>query len=121
MKNIYRLLIVCAIVISSCEKKPVEIPKDVLSGEKLIPVLTDIHLAEAMLQIKNLGRNDSTRNIAYGYYADIFKHHNITPEQFKRSFDFYTSQPELMSALYDSVITQLSTRNLKHSLPASPK
>ena len=107
--------------LASCTSKPVEIPPDVLSSNKLIPVLTDIHLAEAMLQIKNLGRSDSTRSIAYGYYAEIFRQHHITSEQFRRSMDFYMSQPELMSSIYDSVITQLSTRNLNNQMPASPE
>jgi hypothetical protein len=117
-----RLLIPLFILffLAACTSNPVEIPPDVLSSDKLIPVLTDIHLAEAMLQIKNLGRNDSTRAVAYGYYAEIFRQHKITAEQFRRSMDFYVSQPDLMSAMYDSVITQLSTRNLNHQMPASP-
>lgn len=110
------LLLVSAFILQACEKKPVTIPADVLSRDTMIVVLADVHLAEALLQLQNLGRNDSTREIAVGYYKAVYDKHNITPEQFDRSFRFYVKQPEILTAMYDSVITRLSAQNL-HTVP----
>src|SRR6187549_2455985 len=107
-----KFLLPLLLLLAACSKKPVEIPSDVISKDSMIVILTDVHLAEAVLQLKNLSRNDSTKQIALGYYQWVFEKHKITPEQFNRSFDFYVKQPELMTTMYDSVITRLSARNL---------
>lgn len=110
MRNILIILVI-GLSIISCSKKPVKIPEDVLSEAEFIPVLVDVHLAEAMIQFKNMSRNDSTQQLAYGYYSAIYKKYGINAKEFGRSFKFYTSQPELMTSLYDSVIARLSLQN----------
>src|SRR6187549_2442590 len=99
-------------ILAACSKKPVDIPQDIIAKDSMVVILTDVHLAEAVLQLKNLSRNDSTKLVAVGYYQWVFDKNKITPEQFNRSFDFYVRQPELMTTMYDSVITRLSARNL---------
>jgi hypothetical protein len=110
------LFIIAFTFLQSCEKKPLVVPADVLTKDTMIAVLADVHLAEAMLQLQNLGRNDSTRAIAVGYYKTVYAKHNITQQQFDNSFRFYLKQPEILSVMYDSVITRLSAQNL-HPLP----
>jgi hypothetical protein len=110
--RIYRIILSLAICFAACSKKEVEVPKDILSQEVMISVLSDMHYAEAMLQLKNLGQNDSTKRIATGYYKLVLEKHHLRQDQFQKSFNFYLSQPETMTAMYDSIITRLSTKNL---------
>lgn len=111
MKKLF-LLSAFVFLLTACDKKPVEIPAGVISRDSMIVILSDIHIAEAMLQLKNLTRNDSTKEIAFGYYKSVFDKHKITAAEFERSFNFYVQQPEMMSGMYDSIITRLSSRNL---------
>lgn len=105
----FLLMIFC-----SCSD-PVEIPADVLPKDKMILVLTDVQEIEAQIQAQGLERNDSTKQVAYGYYKTIFNKHKITPETFKKSFDFYQSHLEMMDKMYDEVIINLSKKEAEEA------
>jgi Domain of unknown function (DUF4296) len=109
MRKTYISIILVSLFFFSCNEKA-EIPSDVLSKDKMTLVLTDIGQVEAQIQSSGLERNDSTKKVAYGYYKSIFQKHKITPEQFRKSFDFYTAHLEMMDAMYDTVIVNLSKR-----------
>lgn len=105
-------------VLIGCSKKEVEIPNDVIPRDTMIVVLAEVHLAEATIQVLNVDLNDSTKIASFGFYRHIFSKHNITQELFKRSFDFYRSEPAYFHTMYDEVITRLSEDQAKNaSLP----
>ncbi|MFN0187458.1 MAG: DUF4296 domain-containing protein [Bacteroidia bacterium] len=104
-----------------CSKKQVEVPSDVISRDTMIVVLAEIHLAEASIQVLNVEVKDSLRAVSFGLYNYIFSKHNITQELFKKSFDYYRSEPAYFHAMYDEVITHLSEDQAKYSpLPLTP-
>ena len=43
-------------------------------------------------------------------YFDIFKKRGITREEFTRSFNWYCTNPEILSEIYGDVITELTRR-----------
>lgn len=88
----------------------VEIPADVLPKEKMSAVLSDIHEVESLIQYSALERTDSTRTVIYGYYKTIFQNNKITPEEFKRSFNFYSTHLNLLDEVYEEVLVDLSKR-----------
>lgn len=94
----------------SCSSKKDEIPPGILPREKMISILIDMQQAEAKIQTYNLQANDSTRNIEYGYYSNIFKKHHIKSSDFESSFKYYSKNLELLNKMYDEVITGLSKR-----------
>lgn len=53
MRLIFGILFV-ALVLSACSKPKVEVPADVISKDSMIRMLTDMHLAEAAIQMRNL-------------------------------------------------------------------
>lgn len=92
---------------AACKKKEVHIPDTVLKKDVMVNVLADIHIAESALIVKNtFGANNES--LAASYYKFIFQKYKITPEQFKTSYDFYTSHPEIFSELYKEVMNELS-------------
>ncbi len=104
-----------------CSKKQVEVPADVIPRDTMIIVLAEIHLAEASIQVLNVDVNDSFKAVSFGLYNYIFSKHKITQELFKKSFDFYRSEPAYFHAMYDEVITHLSEDQAKYSsLPLPP-
>lgn len=116
----YLFLLSC---VFACSKKPVEVPADVIPRDSMIVLLAEIHLVEASIQVLNVDVNDSTQSAAYGLYRYVFTKHHITQEKFKRSFDFYRSEPAYFHQMYDEVITKLSEDQAKYSTPppARPK
>lgn len=108
-------------VLIGCSKKEVEVPDDVIPRDSMIVILSEIHLAEATIQVLNVDLNDSTKIASLGFYRHIFLKHNISQDLFKKSFDYYRSEPAYFHAMYDEVITHLSEDQAKNaSLPKVP-
>ncbi len=103
------LILLMALLIYSCSAPKVIIPKDILSKENMVAILTDIHLAESAVTLKFTNKDTSMYQAAE--YTDfICKNHKTTKEQFNKSYDFYISHPELLNKIYDDVLTELSKK-----------
>ena len=77
-----------------------------LPQNKLVHVLTDIHLAESMLsEIKHRPTQDS---LAIEYYAHIMALHEVDPEQFNQSMNAYFTNPSLLDSLYSAIILNIA-------------
>jgi hypothetical protein len=96
------------LVAASCirpEDPPVNlIPKDTMSQ-----LLIDIHLAEAKIALR--GINPDTAQLLYeAQKRKIYKTHNITPERFQESFEYYSRNLEEFDKVYQVVVDSLSLR-----------
>ena len=92
----------------SCTRKPVEIPKSVLPKDQLIPVLVDIHVAQAAMGMNQLV--DTSHFTMSEYTSYIFTIHHITKNEYDSSMSFYSQHPELLSEIYQEVINELSKK-----------
>lgn len=84
-------------------------PEGVLEEEKMVAVFTDIHIAEGRLKVVSIF-TDSAKKMAPVLYDQVYRNHQITPEQFQKSYDYYTSDPKKLDAILDKVIVELSKR-----------
>jgi hypothetical protein len=82
-----------------------------LSPGKMQQVLYDIHLAEAY---STMARKDSTQRRherdmdSLGiYYAAIFKHHQLSVDQFQESLQWYKQHPEQLDSVYSKMIPEM--------------
>lgn len=97
-------------MIAACGNKETEMPSDVIPQDKMMHVLMDIHLAEAGLRTENTFRADSLTQMTVNYYQFIFDKHQVTKEEFRRSFRFYTDNPEMMEKIYQKMIEEMSKK-----------
>ena len=109
------LLAICLFVTSCGEKKdlPSEeapIPSDsVLSAEKMVHLLADVHMAEAALMMeRNQGQDSKVKQEAY--YRGIFKKYHISQRRFDENLRYYRQNPAVLSKIYDKVIQELEAR-----------
>ncbi len=77
----------------------------------MIPILSDIHLAEGVVKNQHLN-NDSATKLYNKYYWQIFEIHNVTQKQFFRSFNYYQRHPELFEELYADLLTKINTETM---------
>ena len=98
------LLSVC----SSCSKPKPEIPKGILTRQEMIPILVDIHIAQAATGLYNAG--DSMRFTMNEYIPYILSIHHVEKALYDSSLSFYTTHPEIMQEMYDDVINELSRK-----------
>lgn len=98
----------CIVTLFSCKPREVKIPEGILTKQKLIPVLVDIHLAQTVVGLNQL--NDSTGFGLNEYLTAILKLHHVTKQSYENSLTFYTSHPEMLNEIYQEVINELSKK-----------
>ena len=81
-------------------------PDTLLSKEKMIRILTDIHLIEASLaQLRNKG--DFDKRLPEEYYKVLFARYKISRKMFEANFDYYKQEQEAMIKMYEQIIGNL--------------
>lgn len=101
------LLLFCSLsFIFSCISKKESVPENIISKEKMISVLLDVHLLESSINLSyikpQLKGNDTTA------FYNVFKNNNITKTEYEESLVFYKSRPKLLNEIYDSVLVKIS-------------
>jgi len=117
MRNIHKIkvftvgissLLFIAVFLFSCnEKKAMPTSDNLISIDSMVPILIDIHIADALLsdiRLHDKDLHDSTRS----YYNYVFKKHEISRMQFDSSMRYYGESPKILLDIYDEVLKQMS-------------
>ncbi len=105
--GISSLLFIAVILFSCSEKKAMPTPDNLISIDSMVPILIDIHIADALLsdiRLHDKDLRDSTRS----YYNYVFKKHEISRMQFDSSMRYYGESPKILLDIYDEVLKQMS-------------
>ncbi len=92
------------IVMVACTNRP----EGVIPPEKIIPIIEDVHLTDAVLTNSRQRRKMSEKE---GYYAYIYKKHNITREDFDKSMEYYAHNPKELRETYVDILKRLGKRD----------
>ena len=102
-------ILLCGCLFFACKPNNATVPPStIIPRDSMVAILIDIHLAEAMIQ--NIRRDrDTTRDATIqDYYQTIFKQHQISEEQFKEAFIYYSKDIEQFDAMYEDMQIRLS-------------
>lgn len=101
------LLLSILVLFFACapQKQKAEKPNPFITEEKMIDVLTDVHIIEGSRT--GLTIMGDTVGIAV-YYHKLFLKHNITKEGYQNNFDYYLKDPEHLDLMYEKVIENLT-------------
>ncbi len=89
-----------------------EIPKNVIPEEKMIEVITEIELTQALIKLK-FSVPDTTQGSAINkqeLFNQVYKSFNTSEEQFNNSLTYYSEHPKLLMEMYIKVINNLSEK-----------
>lgn len=101
------LLILSLIFLISCSKQA-NLPKDVLSKKEFIEILADIQKSQSLANIKS-DTSFEIRNIRLeNYYEEILKKHNVSKENYNKSVEYYSTNPEELNKIMDQVVKKLN-------------
>lgn len=84
-----------------------EKPDYVLSEEKMVDILVDVHVAEAILTRARSAGTD-VKYISDDYYQKIFEKHQIDKATYDTSFAYYQDHLKQFDKIYEQTITQLN-------------
>ncbi|MFI5172942.1 MAG: DUF4296 domain-containing protein [Chitinophagales bacterium] len=89
------------------------IPDSVLSADKMIDILVDIQLAEA-LAIEDKADTIPQEERLKVFYAQIFAIHSIDAKLYQRSYAYYVQEPVIMDHIYQKVTEKLNLLELEN-------
>lgn len=98
------LIFFTLLIFFSCKDS---IPSGVIAKEKMQQVLWDVLRADALSQ--QIIKKDSTKSQTVEsaiLTKKVFLIHHISEEEFKKSYAYYTSRPDLMKPMIDSINAQ---------------
>ena len=104
------VFILCiAMLTASCNGLLRSKPMGTLSEEQMTAVLVDIHLTEATLKIASdsISRLNDTTDLR-NRFATVFRKHDINPDDFNSSLNYYIQHIELLEKIYVEVINRLT-------------
>ncbi len=104
MKKLY--IIISLILLVSCSKTPSK-NKDVLEEKVFIEVLTDIQKSQALVNSKADTSQDIRSLRLKTYNEEVLKKHKIKKEQYNKSVEYYTSDPNKLNKILDQVVKKL--------------
>lgn len=81
-------------------------PEYLLSEEKMVDVMVDMHLVETAHNLKLMG-TDSTYTEYLEKFNSIFESHGVTKADYDSSLMFYTSNTQQMPVIYDKILEEL--------------
>ncbi len=92
------------VIMAACTNRP----EGVIPPEKIIPIIEDVHLTDAVLTNSRQFRKMSKKE---GCYAYIYKKHNITREDFEKSMEYYAHNPKELRETYVDILKRLGDRD----------
>ncbi len=106
----YALFLV--LFLSACQSQEVdqEIPPAPLSQEKAVPLLVEIHIAEAAVKSNKLKKDSLLNYSLEELYTFVFEKHGMNQESFDELMDYYHQYPEVYETVYEEVTQKLETQ-----------
>lgn len=101
---------------ASCDN-PEPKPKNMLSDEELVKVLTELHLVEARADLMDIPQ-DSLRPLLENRYEEIFVELGVDTAAFNATFAYYEHNPAQMDSLYQKVVDNLVEREANYRTTA---
>lgn len=101
-------------------------PPGVMDPEKMVNMLADIHTVDGQLYAIPQ-QQDSIYKYGINKYKAVFKKYHTNDATFKKSLKYYSTQPEQIQAMYDTVqkriafktdsLNKIGTQKLKNAVP----
>lgn len=102
MRRILPLILFLAF--HSCSHQQKEPSENFLPKDKMIQVLLDIHLTEAMMPPGDVLRNKDQMKKLSLEYEKIFKKNEVTSQEFYSTFNYYLNHPAEMDSTYKYLV-----------------
>lgn len=103
----YLLFVLFLTGLTACENKPSELR---ISEEVLIPILADLHIAEAAMQHLRGELKDSMAGV---YYEQLYEIHNVNKKDFDHTMAILREDPIRLEQIYDKVIDHIAESEAK--------
>ncbi len=98
-------LFLALFLIISCQK---EVERPTINPDKLVQILTDIHIAEAAMNNLYGAPKDSLAKL---YYQQIYTIHGVDSAELTQDLALLKKNPVYMDSLYEKVVDNIMEKN----------
>src|SRR3569832_51978 len=108
MHKYYKLFFSVLIFLAACSGN--KIPDGVIARDKMTNLLTDIHIVDgSMYNVMQLP--DSLYKYGTEKYQMVFRKYHTDSLQFKKSFQYYSSNPDKLQAIYEQITINIKQKS----------
>lgn len=108
-----KLLPFICLLLLACTGQKKKRPDDVLDEERFQKLLTELYLLEGEASYRKAQFGENPEKVIPPGTKKIFEEHDLTREQFERSYRYYMEDPERMKKIHDEVLNELMRRKGK--------
>lgn len=99
MKYLLHLFYIAILLLAVVACKP-GIPSDVMSEGKMVDIMYDMHVAQAMSENADVMKNNKE---VIALRSFVLSKHNVTPEEWEHSYNFYCAHAEYLYEIYQEL------------------
>jgi hypothetical protein len=115
MNKIILGLLALTLFYTSCNEDMSEKPPRLISRDKMVDILVDIHLSDAAFQSRRYSNEKLSAYTESDFYYSILKKHHLADSVFETSLIYYSSKPKEFEKIYTRVINQLTVLEQEES------
>jgi hypothetical protein len=102
------LLLALVFVLSACDEPVVKKPKKLVPRDRMVDMLTDMHIAESVFQNRRYSSEQVFQFTEADFYYSILKKYNVADTTFEKSLIYYSSYPKEFEKIYSRVLNKLN-------------
>ncbi len=110
MYRILTLAIISSVVFLKCSQEQEMFyqisPDTLIEEQKMAEIMADVHLTEAAIHQRLVGRYDKEVQ-SHLFYSITFEKHNISKETFDKNLRYYSQDYKKLEKIYEDIITIL--------------
>lgn len=108
--SLYRLFIfgLLLMVTISCEEKGYPKPKHLISEKKMVNILYDLHLSQALQERFRYNDPDSLKLNVNDLYQSVLTKYHVEDSVLTKSILYYSSYPKIYEEIYARVIERMN-------------
>jgi hypothetical protein len=124
MKGLF-VFVLLLVLIGGCRHAD-GIPSNIMSKDKMENILWDLILAD-QFSTQFLIKDSSRINVkleTIKLYSEVFKIHDVTKDEFQRSYQYYLTRPDLTKKMLDTLSERARRQRLvgpQKPMPSKPK
>lgn len=82
-------------------------PDNLVDEDKMVAILTEIHLTEAKVSKINLRSSDSSNLVYKQLERQLLRKYGVDTSAYSKSYIYYASHPEAMERIYRRIVDKL--------------
>ncbi len=108
--SLYRVrvwLLLLSGLLTACGTMTTDKPKDLIDTDRMVKILTDVHVAESRVSRLGIGSVDSSNLVYRRLEGQILRKYSVDTSAYEKSYIYYSSHPREMEVIYKQIVKNL--------------